>query len=300
MPQLRIAERHPRAPNTTAPRYAAVAILFPLVLTLLSATLLQAQTQSAPEYKPQGYVNDFANVLSPSAREQLTALCTEVDQKAHAQIALVTVPTTNGQPIQDYTFNLATKWGVGPKQSNRGVLLLFAVNDHKYWTQVGYGLEPILPDGKVGGFGRETVPILRQGNYDAAIRLMTRRIADVIAQDAGVTLTGEPPPQLRQRPQQDRTLSGPATLFLILFVVGIIYVMMKGGGRSGRGGGGGGSLWWLAPLIASNMGRGGWGGGGFGGSSWGGSGGGSGGGGGGGFGGFGGGDFGGGGAGGSW
>jgi uncharacterized protein len=300
MPRTPIAERPTPAVNNSAPHFAAAGILFLLTLTLFSVTLLQAQTSPVPEYKPQGYVNDFANVLSPSAREQLATLGTELDQKAHAQIAVVTVPTTNGQPIQDYTFNLATKWGVGPKQSNRGVLLLFAVNDHKYWTQVGYGLEPILPDGKVGGFGREAVPILRQGNYDAAIRLMTRRIADVIAQDAGVTLTGEPPPQLRQRPQQDRTLSGPATLFLILFVVGIIYFMMKGGGRSGRGGGGGGSLWWLAPLIASNMGRGGWGGGGFGGSSWGGSGGGGGGGGGGGFGGFGGGDFGGGGAGGSW
>ncbi len=147
-----------------------------------------------PRYKPQGYVNDFANVLSQPTRDQLTTLCTEVDQKAHAQITVVTVPTTNGQPIVDYTFNLATKWGVGPKQSNRGILILFAVNDHKYWTQVGYGLEPILPDGKVGGFGREAVPILRQGNYDAAVLLMTRRIADVIAQDAGVTLSGVPPP----------------------------------------------------------------------------------------------------------
>jgi uncharacterized protein len=129
---------------------------------------------------------------------------------------------------------------------------------------------------------------------------MTRRIADVIAQDAGVTLTGEPPPQLRQRPERDPSTSALSLIFLALIVIGIIYAMSKGGGRSGRGGGGGGALWWLAPLIASNMGRGGWGGGGFGGSSWGGSGGGSGGGGGGGFGGFGGGDFGGGGAGGSW
>jgi uncharacterized protein len=210
---------------------------------------------------------------------------------------VVAVPTTNGQPIQDYTFDLATKWGVGPKQSNRGVLILFAVNDHKYWTQVGYGLEPILPDGKVGGFGREAVPILRQGNYDAAVLLMTRRIAEVIAQDAGITLNAEPQEmRLRQRPRQDHTLSGPATLLLVLFVIGIIYLVMKSGGSSGRGGsGGGGSGWWIAPLIASSMGRRGWGAGGFGGSGWGG-----GGGGGGGFGGFGGGSFGGGGAGGSW
>jgi uncharacterized protein len=273
----------------------------PMVLCLATLLCLIAplhlQAQSLPQQKPQGYVNDLANVLSQSTRDQLSALCAELDQKAHAQIAVVTVSSTNGQPIVDYTFDLATKWGIGPKQSNRGVLILFAVNDHKYWTQVGYGLEPILPDGKVGGFGREAVPILRQGNYDAAILLMTRRIADVIAQDAGVTLGGVPPPQRHAR-QPERTLSGRATLLLILFVIGVIYLLMKSGGSSGRGGGIG-SAWWIAPLIASNMGRGGWGGGGFGGSGWGGSGG-SGGGGGGGFGGFGGGGFGGGGAGGDW
>jgi uncharacterized protein len=273
------------------------ALLLPFV-TLMAATITQAQAPT--QYKPQGYVNDFANVLSPATHHQLTALCTEVDQKAHAQIAVVTVPSTNGQPIQDYTFDLATKWGIGPKQSNRGVLILFAINDHKYWTQVGYGLEPILPDGKVGGFGREAVPILRQGNYDAAALLITRRIADVIAQDAGVTLSGVPPPMQRRGQQQDRSLGGAGTFLLVIFIIIIIYAMMKrGGGSSGRGGwGGGGSAWWIAPLIASNMGRGRWGGGGFGGSSWGG--GGDSGGGGGGFGGFGGGDFGGGGAGGSW
>jgi uncharacterized protein len=281
------------------PRYRVVPTALWLALfTLLAASLTPAQ--SPTPYKPQGYVNDFANVLSPTTRDQLTALCAEVDQKAHAQIGVVTVHSTNGQPIQDYTFDLATKWGIGPKQSNRGVLILFAVNDHKYWTQVGYGLEPILPDGKVGGFGREAVPILRQGNYDAAILLMTRRVADVIAQDAGVTLSGVPPPMQRRGQRQDRSLGGAGTFLLILFVILIIYALMKrGGGSSGRGGwGSGGNAWWIAPLIASNMGRGRWGGGGFGGSGWGG--GGDSGGGGGGFGGFGGGDFGGGGAGGSW
>ena len=152
----------------------------------------------------------------------------------------------------------------------------------------------IRDSGKVGGFGREAIPLLRQGNYDGAILLMTRRVADVIAQDAGVTLSGQSPPPLRERPGEDHSAHALSLIFLALVVIGIIYAMSKGGGRSGHSGGGG-SGWWIAPLIASNMGRRGWGGGGFGGSGWGG-----GGGGGGGFGGFGGGGFGGGGAGGSW
>jgi uncharacterized protein len=279
-------------PVSRSARLRLACLLFLLSCAWMLLTGVCAAQTSLPA-KPQGYVNDFANVLTPDGKAKLTALCTEVDEKAHAQIAVVTVTSLDGKDVQDYSFDLATKWGVGPKQSNRGILILLAVNDHKYWTQVGYGLEAILPDGKVGGFGREAIPFLRQNNYDAALLLMTRRIGDVIALDAGVTLSGQPPdaPQLSQRPDQGRTLGGAGTFILI--IVGLIVVfgiMSRGGGSSGRGGGG--SAWWIAPLIAGSMGRGGWGGGGFGG--------GSGGGGGGGFGGFGGGSFGGGGAGGSW
>jgi uncharacterized protein len=277
-------------PNRSTRARRAARPFFILIFLSLLPTLSFAQDTVLPA-KPTGYVTDLANVLSPQTRDQIAALCTEVDQKAHAQIAVVTVPTTNGQPIVDYTFNLATKWGIGPKQSNRGILILYAVNDHKYWTQVGYGLEPILPDGKVGGFGREAVPILRQGNYNAAVLLMTRRIADVIAQDAGVTLRGVPPEQRRVTQQEDRPLGAFGTVILLLVIFGIIALIMRGSSGRGGPGGGSGSAWWIAPLIGSTLGRRGWGGGGFGGG---------GGGGGGGFGGFGGGSFGGGGAGGDW
>jgi uncharacterized protein len=274
---------HAVSTNRFAARWLAV-------LLLVCCAALPVFAQVAIPAKPTGYVSDFANVLSQSARDQLTALCTEVDRKAKAQIFVVTVPSLNGQPIEDYSLNLATKWGVGPKQTSSGVLILLAVQDHQYRFEVGYGLEPILPDGKVGGFGREAVPYLHAGNYDAALMLMTRRVADVIAQDRGITLTARPLPPARSN-QSDRgqESSGLLTLLLLAGVFFFLYAMMKGSGRSGRGGGSG---WWIGPMIGSGMGRGGWGGGGFGGGGFGG--------GGGGFGGGGGGSFGGGGASGSW
>jgi uncharacterized protein len=268
---------------------AAWSVLGGLVLLLVCFSFAGAGgAQPTFPAKPLGYVSDFANALSPATRAQLTALCTEVDQKTHAQIAVVTVQSLNGLEPEDYALQLATKWGVGPKQSNRGVMILWSPSDRKYFTLVGYGLEPILPDGKVGGFGREAVPLFKAGNNDAAILLLTRRVADVIAQDAGVTLTGQtpaPPP-----PRDDgNSASGIGTLVLLgLFILFIFFMAKRGGGSSGRGG----SAWWIGPMIGSAMGRGGWGGGGFGGGGFGG--------GGGGFGGFGGGSFGGGGAGGSY
>jgi uncharacterized protein len=271
-----------------------------LLVVCLAALSVAAQATDLPvkpkgdvidvPAKPTGYVNDYARVLSPAARQQLEALCTEVNDKAKAQIFVVIVPSLGDRTVEDYSFDVATKWGVGPKQSSSGILIFLAVNDHKYWTQVGYGLEGILPDGKVGGFGREAVPYLRQGNYDAAVALMTRRIADVIAQDRGVALSGAPPRNDRgNQSSPGGDVGALVFLGLCIFFAYMMLKSMRGGGGRGRGGGSG---WWIGPLIGSGMGRGGWGGGGFGGGGFGG--------GGGGFGGGGGGSFGGGGAGGSW
>jgi uncharacterized protein len=261
-----------------------VLILFCSFLSVVCS----ARAQSPEQLKPQGYVNDFAGVLSQSARDQLTALCTELDQKAQAQIAIVTIKSLGGQPIEDYSIDLATRWGIGPKQKDRGVLILFAVDDRQYRTEVGYGLEDILPDGKVGGFGREAVPYLRDNNYDAAVLLMTRRVADVIAADRGVTLAGSSPPSPSDSESGEPTSSLGPNLVVIGTIIFVIFVLRILGGalaRNGRRGGG----WWIGPMIGGGMG----GGGGFGGGGFGG-------GGGGGFGGFGGGGFGGGGASGGW
>jgi uncharacterized protein len=263
-----------------------------------SQSSAQGQAQGLTKVRASGYVIDTANVLSAAATSRLTALCTELDHKAQAQIAVVTVKSLGGKPIEEASIDLATHLGVGPKGSDRGLLILLAVDDHKYWTTVGYGLEGILPDGKVGGFGREAVPLLRAGNYDGAITLMVQSIADVIATDRGITLSTTAMGSSQPRPQPGRPA---APHFTIGEIIGIVFVLFwvfgllsrlfggPGGRRGGMGGIGNFGAGWIIGNMMGGGFRGGWGGGGFGG-----------GGGGGGFGGFGGGSFGGGGAGGSW
>ncbi len=250
----------------------------------------RAPAEQVKDLKPQGYVNDFAGVLSAPSKEKLAALCAEVDRKAGAQIAVVTVSSLGGESVDQFSFDLATQWGVGPKQQARGILILLAPNDRKYWTEVGYGLEAILPDGKVGGFGREMVPLLRQNDYGGAATLLTERIAAVIAADRGValdTLSGAAPPSSEPEASPFHGLNSIGLLIFVIFlffpVMGFILRLLFGGFMGPRRRGG---LW----MGGMGYGGGSWGGGGFGG----------GGGGGGGFGGFGGGSFGGGGAGGSW
>jgi uncharacterized protein len=257
-----------------------------------AASRLEGQSvdQVAAQAKT-GYVTDLAGVLSGSSKDQLAALCGEVEQKAQAQIAVVTVRSLEGDSVTNYAFQLATRLGIGPKSSDRGVLILVAPNEHQYSTQVGYGLEPILPDGKVGGFGREAVPYFRQNNYDGAILLMTRRVADVIAADRGVALAGTPPAAPRAEGGDKglpASIGSVVSLIVFILVFGgflgpLLWAMLGSSRSSGRG------RWMGGPPMGGWGGGfgGGWSGGGFGR-------------GGGGFGGFGGGSFGGGGASGGW
>ena len=216
------------------------------ILLLTLPLLLPAEPVS--QLRPTDYVNDFAHVLDQSTIAQLDDICQQIEQKAHAQIAVVTVNSLDRPDIQSYAVDLFHQWGIGSKATDHGVLILLAVQDRKYWIEVGYGLEPILPDGKVGGFGREAVPLLKQNDYGGAVSLLTSRVADVIARDADIELTG-PRPQLpeQRRGEPDSRLSGKQLLILgvILLIVlltplrKVLFWMLLFGGGGYRGGGGG-------------------------------------------------------------
>jgi uncharacterized protein len=194
----------------------------PLRLFILLLGVIPVATVHAEQWKklnPQGYVNDFAGVLSATTVQKLTEVSTEVDQKAKAQIAVVTIKSLEGDAVEDFANHLFQKWGVGYKGTDRGVMVLIAADDHKYWTEVGYGLEPILPDGKVGGFGRDMVPLLRQGDYNGAVVQMVSQIAEVIAQDSHISLDslagfrGATPPAPEGEGQELHRQSGRAFCF---------------------------------------------------------------------------------------
>ncbi len=269
--------------------------LFWLALLVLFASA-GLRAEKVTDIRPTGYVMDLAGVLQPDNKAKLEAMCTELEQKTGSQLAIVTVKSLDGQEANDYANALFKQLGVGAKKQDSGVLLLVAPNDRKYYTEVGYGLEPVITDARAGDAGRLMVPYFRQGNYNAGISAAAWQLAKYIADDKGVTLTGMP--QMRQAPQHSD--GGNLWIWLILGI--ILFMILAGRSRSNmgppRGGGGMGSGWWVGPVIGSTMGgrRGGWGGSsggwGGGGSGWGG--------GGGGFGGFGGGASGGGGAGGGW
>jgi uncharacterized protein len=191
--QLSAMERFHRMSSLM--RRLMLAAVFLLPLRIVTAE----SVDSLP--KPNDYVNDFARVLSPEAVAKLDRICAELDHsQTNAQVAVVTVRNLDGEDAADWANQLEDKWQMGKKGSDRGVLVLLAVDDRKYRIDVGYGLEGILNDAKVGDIGRAMVPALRAQDYDSAILGVVGRVAQVIAADAHVTLVDQlpNPPPVRQ------------------------------------------------------------------------------------------------------
>jgi uncharacterized protein len=257
---------------------------------MLAALAVSAFALDTSKLKPSGYVNDFAHALDPAGKARLEAYCTTLEQTTGVQMAIVTVDTLDDEPAEDVGNRLFREWGIGKKGKDDGVLMLFAIKDHKNSVELGYGIEPIISDADAGDILRGIRPILRQGNYSGALLAAAQEIGNRIAQSQGVALPGGPPARPAHS-QPDRDIPAPFLIGGMLLLIWLVFRFAGGGGGKSGGGRGSGVGGFLAGMFLGNMmGRGGgWGGGGFGGSS-----------GGGGFGGFGGGDSGGGGASSDW
>jgi uncharacterized protein len=286
---------------------------FGLLALIFFLLVLEVQAQPAPQSPvplpvPFNPIVDNANVIDAETRQRLESIYLNLKERANIEYSVVTVNTTGGADIFDYSLAIARGWGIGAKDGDKaGLLLVVAIQDRKYFTQVSRHVEGDLPDGVIGQIQRERlVPAFRQGNYSKGIFDTIQGYIATLGSKRGFTIEGIDrryaarggPVEVREQPQ-GKTLGSICTGIFVIVIIVIFLSLMSRGGRRG-GGGCLEALFWGS--LFSNLGSGGsrwgsksgWGGGGFGGGGFGGGGGGFGGG----FGG--GGDFGGGGAGGSW
>lgn len=199
-------------------------------LALLVFVSFGALAQEIPAF--QGYVSDYAGILSPQMQEKLTALLQELEQKTTAQIAVLTVKTT--QPLDDfqYAIKVFDSWKIGQKGKDNGALFLVATEDRRVRIVTGYGLEGILPDGKVGAILDEFVlPEFRQGRFDEGIYKGVWAVALVIAKDAGVTLTGQAPIDPDRLPTDNIS---PVSLVIALIVIFLVISFIMRSARRAR------------------------------------------------------------------
>jgi uncharacterized protein len=145
-----------------------------LALLFSFATLAGAQTKPqspVPLPVPFNPIVDNANVIDAGTRQRLESIFLNLKERAQIEYAVLTVPTTGDQDIFDFSLAVARGWGIGPKDGDKaGLLLVVAIQDRKYFTQISDHLEGDLPDGLVGQIQRERlVPAFRQGDYSKGI-----------------------------------------------------------------------------------------------------------------------------------
>jgi len=155
----------------------------------------RADTTTLAIPAPTGFVDDFAHVLSADDVAALDKVAREVRARSHGEIAIVTLPSLDGQPIRDVATRIVNEWGVGYKgapgdpATNTGVVILLAPNDRKVWIGTADGARAFLPDSSATSIARLMTPDFKAGHYGAGLRLGVAAVARAFARRFHFTLT---------------------------------------------------------------------------------------------------------------
>lgn len=239
-------------------------------LTLGVVALLLASFAVAQEVpRPQGYVNDYANVIDERTEREIAAIANAVERQTDAQIAVLTVESIEPYAtIEDFGIAVAEEWGVGDAGEDSGVILIVSTGERRLRLEVGFGLEGAIPDGRAGRLlDQHVVPDLSQNNYGAGLLQGVAAVAQVIAEEYGVTLENVQAPRRAVEAEQGPDLSDIVYIVFVLLVFGgrwFLWPLLFARGRRGFFGGGFGSSG-RSGGFSSGSGFGGFGGGGFGG-----------------------------------
>lgn len=191
---------------------------------------------------PQRYVEDRANIISDITEKGLNGFLQELEQKTSTQMIVLTIDTTGDIPIETYAVELATKWKLGQKGKDNGVLVVIAKDDRAYRIEVGYGLEGTLPDSLCGTIGRVYfVSNFQKGQFSEGIYQGVVVLVNKIAEENNIKITGMPSmTDLRKKVNERQNPYFSLIYILIIFPFLISYLLRRG--RSA-------SYWWGGPPI---------------------------------------------------
>lgn len=179
-----------------------------------------AEISLPPRPYPAKFVNDYTNTLKPNEINQLENKLESYANQSANEVAIVVIKSTDGYEISDYAVQLGRKWGIGKKDKNNGVLILWAKDDRKIFIATGYGVEGDLPDATVKGLiEKDIIPDFKTGNYYNGLDLATNDIIKIISGDI----------QLKNRISKTDT-NEPGSggiIFIILYIIIFILLARK-------------------------------------------------------------------------
>ena len=228
----------------------ALPILFSLFVSASSAQEVKIPARG------RGFVSDFASLLKPDDKRAITKFAGELEKKTTAQLAVVTVQSTQPETIQGFSVRLFDQWKIGQQGKDNGVLIVVAVNDRKAWITTGYGLEGAIPDVIANKIVRERMaPYFKNEQYSRGIKDGSIFVISLIAKEYDVQITGQEA-QVYQTVHRKRSpLQILFTILIFIFIIssrsGLLGYFLMGsmlGGRrrggywhgAGLGGAGGG------------------------------------------------------------
>ena len=228
-----------------------------LCLALVAAPALAATSPFVSVPSLGGPVTDNAGVISPPAARAIDTLARDLRAKTGAEIAVLTMKTVKPETAFDFGMRVVDAWKLGSAEKDDGLLLLVVVDDREVRFFQGYGLEGILPDGRLGEIlDRNVLPAFRSGDYGAGSYGGLHAVAEIIAADHGVKLGR--PSEGAPRPVAPPHEIDLTTLLLLVFVFIVLSAIVSSRPAAYRRRGG------LPPVFRGGFG-GGFGGGGFGG-----------------------------------
>lgn len=193
---------------------------FCLITILISVVLIAKTSYSQNVPAPEGWVNDFAGVISASYEDKITKIAQELESKTSSEIAVVTLNSVAPYDEKQYARLLFDKWEPGKKGKDNGVLILLVVNDRLWRIEVGYGMEGTLPDGLCGELGRTyMVPYFKNGNYGEGLYYGVSELANVIGQKSDVKISAA------GNTQPIKYKASQITFFDIILIIGFIFIL---------------------------------------------------------------------------
>jgi len=153
-----------------------------IVPLLLAALLAVTSTAVALDVPPlRSRVTDLAGMISPQAELRLEQALKDFEQSDSTQVAILTVPSLEGESVEEYALKVASAWGLGQHQHDNGALLLVAKQERRIRIEVGYGLEGRLTDLLAGRIvDNEIAPRFKQGDLDGGFLAGTAAIIEAV------------------------------------------------------------------------------------------------------------------------